>query len=95
MTRDELHSEPSALRIDDRDQTSRHSSPQYTNGTIALRGPKTIKKHSKRLTDSSANTRIKQLCNKRLIRERDSIVTRHSRVLQVKKAGILYQIALP
>ena len=43
MTRDELHSEPSALRIDDRNQTSRHSSSQYVNNVIALRGAKTIK----------------------------------------------------
>ena len=28
MTRDELHLEPSALRIDDRDRTSRHRSAQ-------------------------------------------------------------------
>ena len=28
-TRDELYSEPSALRIDDRNETSRYSSPQY------------------------------------------------------------------
>lgn len=27
IIRDELHSEPNALRINDRDQTSRHSSP--------------------------------------------------------------------
>lgn len=43
MIRDELHSEPSALRIDDRDQTSRHISSQYANSAIALRGAKTVK----------------------------------------------------
>lgn len=43
MTRDELYSKPSALRIDDRDQTSWHSSPQYANSTFALRGAKMVK----------------------------------------------------
>ena len=43
ITRDELHLEPSALWIDDRDQTSRHSSPQYANSAIALRGAKSVK----------------------------------------------------
>ena len=42
MTRDELHSETSALRIDDPDQTSRHSSSQYANSAFALRGAETI-----------------------------------------------------
>ena len=43
MTRDELHSETSALRIDDPDQTSRHSSLQYANSAFALRGAETVK----------------------------------------------------
>ena len=43
MTRDELHLEPSALRIDDRDRTSRHRSAQYGNNAIAPRGAKMVK----------------------------------------------------
>lgn len=39
---DELHSESSALRIDNRDRTSRHISAQYVNSAIALRRAKTV-----------------------------------------------------
>lgn len=42
MTADKLHSEPSALWIYNRNQTSQHSSPYYAYSMITLSGVKTV-----------------------------------------------------